>query len=78
MSLLSLCKKESQVKLKKTAFSYEKSRKSLFFCDFSLTFYNWKLFFSTLPDFLFYRDWAHINVKCTAGFQAIKYIYKAC
>ena len=23
--------------------------------DFSLTFHDWKLFFSTLPDFLFYR-----------------------
>ena len=31
---VSLCKKESQVKSKKTAFSHEKSRKSLFFVTF--------------------------------------------
>ena len=37
---LMLCKKESQEKSKKTAFSHEKSRKSPFFCDFSLTFHD--------------------------------------
>ena len=51
-----LCKKESQVKSKKTAWSHKKSRKSHKKQTFPLTFHDWKLFVSTLPDFLFYRD----------------------
>ena len=68
--LIILCKKESQVKSKKTAFSQGKSTKSQqkvnkkskiltfywLFVDFLLTFLDWKLFFLTLPDFLFYRE----------------------
>ena len=60
-SLMSLCKKESQLQSKKTDFSQEKSRKSQFFWlffDFSLTFLDWNPFFLTVTDFLFYRGWA--------------------
>ena len=48
---LTLCKKESQVKSKKKAFSQEKSTKSHYF----LTFCWLQAIFWTLPDFLFYR-----------------------
>ena len=53
-----LCKKESQVKSKKKRLSVmKKSRKSHKKQTFPLTFHDWKPFFLTLPDFLFYRVW---------------------
>ena len=55
--LVTLCKKESQVKLKKMAFSHEKSKEKSQKTDFSLTFHDWKPFFLTFPDFHFYRGW---------------------
>ena len=49
------CKKESQVKSKKMAFSQEKSTKSQNFLTFCWLFLTKSCFFLTLPDFLFYR-----------------------
>ena len=54
---LILCKKDSQVKSKKMAFSHKKSKEKSQKTDFSLTFHDWKPFCLTLPDFLFYRAW---------------------
>ena len=59
---VTLCKKESQEKSKKNGFQSWKVKEKSVFCDFSLTFPDQKLFFLTLPDFLFYRVWQVTNV----------------